>query len=83
VAPVYDIRDIMTDPQYAALGTVGAVQDAELGLIQMQNLLFRLSGTPRAIRWTGRRHGQDTTEVLSELGLSPHQIDALRAEGAA
>ncbi|MCW2918728.1 MAG: acyl-CoA transferase [Actinomycetia bacterium] len=83
VAPIYDVRDIMTDPQYAALGTVTAVQDDELGLIRMQNLLFRLSGTPGAIRWTGRGHGQDTTEVLGELGLSPEQIAALRAEGAA
>jgi crotonobetainyl-CoA:carnitine CoA-transferase CaiB-like acyl-CoA transferase len=82
VAPVYDVRDIMADPQYAALGTVTTVDDDDLGPIRMQNLLFRLSQTPGEIRWTGRRHGQDTDEVLAALGLSADRIAALRAEGA-
>jgi crotonobetainyl-CoA:carnitine CoA-transferase CaiB-like acyl-CoA transferase len=48
----------------------------------MQNVLFRLSATPGAIRWTGRPHGADTEEVLTELGMSAPEITALRAEGA-
>jgi crotonobetainyl-CoA:carnitine CoA-transferase CaiB-like acyl-CoA transferase len=48
----------------------------------MQNVLFRLSATPGAIRWAGRPHGADTDEVLTELGLSPDDVTALRAEGA-
>jgi len=81
VAPVYDVRDIMADPQYAALGTVTTMPDDELGPIRMQNLLFRLSDTPGEIRWTGRRHGQDTDELLAEAGLSAERIARLRAEG--
>jgi crotonobetainyl-CoA:carnitine CoA-transferase CaiB-like acyl-CoA transferase len=82
VAPIYDVRDVMADPQYGALGTVAAVEDEELGPMRMQNVLFRLSGTPGAIRWTGRPHGADTTTVLTELGLTASQIAALREEGA-
>ncbi|MEU1512729.1 CoA transferase [Streptomyces sp. NPDC005811] len=82
VAPVQDVRDVMDDPQYQALGTVTAVDDPELGRIRMQNVLFRLSATPGAIRWTGRPHGADTDEVLTELGLTPAELAALRAEGA-
>jgi len=82
VAPIYDVRDVVADPQYAALGTVAQVDDAELGPMRMQNVLFRLSGTPGAIRWTGRPHGADTDAVLNELGLSEERIAALRAEGA-
>ncbi len=82
IAPVYDVRDVLEDPQYQALGTVTEVADPELGPIRMQNVLFRLSETPGAIRWAGRPHGADTAAVLSELGLSPAEIGALREQGA-
>ncbi|CAG6390971.1 CoA transferase [Streptomyces cocklensis] len=82
VAPVYDVRDVVADPQFRALGTVARVEDEDLGMLRMQNVLFRLSATPGAIRWTGRPHGADTAEVLTELGLTAPQIAALREEGA-
>ncbi|MFD7131431.1 CaiB/BaiF CoA transferase family protein [Streptomyces sp. NPDC059894] len=82
VAPVQDVRDVMTDPQYQALDTVTTVDDPELGPIRMQNVLFRLSSTPGAIRWAGRPHGADTEAVLTELGLTAADLSALRAEGA-
>ncbi|MGV4887272.1 CaiB/BaiF CoA transferase family protein [Streptomyces viridosporus] len=82
VAPVQDVRDVMTDPQYRALDTITTVDDPELGPLRMQNVLFRLSATPGAIRWAGRPHGADTEEVLTELGLTPADLAALRAEGA-
>ncbi|MCF3133410.1 CaiB/BaiF CoA transferase family protein [Streptomyces olivochromogenes] len=82
VAPVQDVRDVLTDPQYQALDTVTAVDDPELGRLRMQNVLFRLSATPGAIRWAGRPHGADTEAVLTELGLTPADLAALRAEGA-
>ncbi|MFF8100580.1 CaiB/BaiF CoA transferase family protein [Streptomyces sp. NPDC016640] len=82
VAPVQDVRDVMTDPQYRALDTITTVDDPELGPLRMQNVLFRLSGTPGAIRWAGRPHGADTEEVLSGLGLTPAERAALRTEGA-
>ncbi|MCX4975309.1 CaiB/BaiF CoA-transferase family protein [Streptomyces sp. NBC_00620] len=82
VAPIQDVRDVMTDPQYEALDTITTVQDPELGPLRMQNVLFRLSSTPGAIHWAGRPHGADTDTVLAELGLTEREIDALRAEGA-
>ncbi|MET8826769.1 CoA transferase [Streptomyces sp. NPDC004610] len=82
IAPIQDVREVMTDPQYAALDTVTTVDDPDLGPLRMQNVLFRLSGTPGAIRWAGRPHGADTDTVLTELGLTPADVTALRAEGA-
>ncbi|MET9655247.1 CoA transferase [Streptomyces sp. NPDC006460] len=82
IAPVYDVRDVLDDPQYQALDTITEVADPELGPLRMQNVLFRLSETPGAIRWAGRPHGADTAEVLAELGLTPGEITALRGEGA-
>ncbi|WP_399883926.1 CaiB/BaiF CoA transferase family protein [Streptomyces sp. BBFR51] len=81
VAPVQDVRDVMTDPQYRALDTVTTVDDPELGPLRMQNVLFRLSATPGAIRWAGRPHGADTEEVLTGLGLTPADVKELREEG--
>ncbi|MFJ6073395.1 CaiB/BaiF CoA transferase family protein [Streptomyces sp. NPDC093065] len=81
VAPVQDVRDVMADPQYRALDTVTTVDDPELGPLRMQNVLFRLSATPGAIRWAGRPHGADTEEVLTGLGLTPADVKELREEG--
>jgi crotonobetainyl-CoA:carnitine CoA-transferase CaiB-like acyl-CoA transferase len=81
VAPVQDVRDVMEDPQYRALGTITTVDDPELGQLRMQNVLFRLSSTPGAIRWAGRPHGADTDAVLAEAGLDGDEIAALRREG--
>ncbi|MFD4876985.1 CaiB/BaiF CoA transferase family protein [Streptomyces sp. NPDC058420] len=82
VAPIQDVRDVMEDPQYQALDTITTVDDPELGPLRMQNVLFRLSATPGAIRWTGRPHGADTDTVLTELGLTVTELTALRQAGA-
>ncbi|WP_043675254.1 CaiB/BaiF CoA transferase family protein [Streptomyces xylophagus] len=82
VAPIQDVRDVMTDPQYQALDTITTVDDPELGPLRMQNVLFRLSATPGAIHWPGRPHGADTDTVLTELGLTETELTTLRREGA-
>ncbi|MEV0904744.1 CaiB/BaiF CoA transferase family protein [Streptomyces hokutonensis] len=82
VAPIQDVRDVMTDPQYQALDTITTVDDPELGPLRMQNVLFRLSATPGAIRWPGRPHGADTDTVLTELGLTEAELTTLRQAGA-
>ncbi|MCW2879568.1 MAG: Formyl-CoA transferase [Sphaerisporangium sp.] len=81
VAPIYDVRDVLADPQLTALDAVTTVEDPELGPLRMQNVMFRLSDTPGDIRWTGRAHGADTADLLSELGLSPADMEALRDKG--
>lgn len=82
VAPIYDVRDVMTDPQFAALGSLVRVPDPELGSVLMQNVLFRLSQTPGAIRSAGPGVGQHTEEVLGELGIGPDEVAELREKGA-
>lgn len=81
IAPVHDVRGILADPQYQAIGTVQTVDDDELGPLKMQNVLFRLSGTPGGIRWPGRPHGRDTDAVLAEIGVSREQLAVLREKG--
>jgi crotonobetainyl-CoA:carnitine CoA-transferase CaiB-like acyl-CoA transferase len=81
IGPVYDVRGVLADPQYAAIGTVHTVDDDELGRVKMQNVLFRLSETPGAIRWAGRPHGADTADVLAELGVDVDELAELRQKG--
>ena len=82
VAPIYDIRDVLADPQYQALDTITTVDDEDLGPLRMQNVLYRLSDSPGAIRWTGRAHGRDTDAVLGQrLGLGADELARLHEEG--
>jgi crotonobetainyl-CoA:carnitine CoA-transferase CaiB-like acyl-CoA transferase len=81
IAPVYDVRGVVADPQYQAVGTIQTVDDNELGPLKMQNVLFRLSKTPGEIRWAGRPHGEDTDEVLAEVVVTREQLASLREKG--
>lgn len=82
VAPIYDIRHIMEDPQFRALDSVTTIDDPELGALKMQNVLCRLSETPGSIKWAGRAIGADNEAVYGEwLGLSRERVAELKAEG--
>ena len=81
MAPVYDVRGIVADPQVQARGTILTVDDQDLGPLQMQNVLFHLSDTPGRVRWAGGGHGADTDTVLGELGYSAAHLADLRARG--
>ena len=81
IAPVYDARDILADPQLAAVGAIADVADAELGRLRMPNVISRLSDTPGEIRHPGRPHGADTAAVFRELGVAPEEFDRLRRDG--
>jgi crotonobetainyl-CoA:carnitine CoA-transferase CaiB-like acyl-CoA transferase len=81
VAPIYDASDVLKDPQFAALRSIITVPDEELGPLKMQNVLFRMMGTPGRVRWSGRRVGQDSDAILGQLGMSRQTIADLRARG--
>jgi crotonobetainyl-CoA:carnitine CoA-transferase CaiB-like acyl-CoA transferase len=61
------------------LESIITVPDEELGPLKMQNVLFRLMGTPGRVRWSGRRIGQDTEAILAEIGKTAQQVADLRA----
>ena len=81
VAPVYDVADVMNDPQYRALDSITTVSDPELGSVRMQNVLFRMLDTPGRIAWAGRPLGADNAAVYGELGLDAAALADLRARG--
>ena len=82
IAPIYNIEQIMEDPQYQALNSITSVDDPDLGSVKMQNVMFRMSDTPGEIRWAGRRLGQDNDAVYcEELGLSEADLTELHEKG--
>jgi len=83
IAPIYDVEQLMADPQVNALDAITTVEDEDLGPLKMQNVMFRLSDSPGSIRFAGRRLGQDNEQVYGErLGLGPDRVAGLRADGA-
>jgi crotonobetainyl-CoA:carnitine CoA-transferase CaiB-like acyl-CoA transferase len=81
IAPVYDARDIVGDPQLAAIGAIRTIDDEELGVIRMTNVISRLSQTPGHIESAGGPHGRDTDAVFGELGVEPAELKRLRELG--
>jgi crotonobetainyl-CoA:carnitine CoA-transferase CaiB-like acyl-CoA transferase len=84
LAPIYDIEQLMNDPQVRFRDTITTVDDEDLGSLQMQNLMVRLTGTPGEIRFPGRRLGQDNDVLYRELlDIDGDQLEQLRNEGVA
>jgi len=81
ITPIYNIEDIMQDPQYEALNSIITVEDPELGPVKMQNVLFRLSETPGEVRWSGPRLGEHNEEVYGELGVDTKRLEELSERG--
>ena len=77
---IFTIADIFRDPQYQAREMLAQVPDDDLGTVAMAAPVPRLSETPGSIRHAGKRIGQDTRRVLSEIaGLSAEELDRLEA----
>ncbi|MCC7079521.1 MAG: CoA transferase [Burkholderiales bacterium] len=78
---VYDVRDIMSDPHYAARGMVEQFRLADGKGVKLPAIVPKLSATPGRTRWLGPKLGAHTDEVLDEIGYDPQRRSALRAAG--
>lgn len=74
IAPVYTMREIASDPHFAARDAI-----IEVDGIRMQGLVARLSRTPGSVRYAGRPHGADTESVLRELAVREQEDPGLHA----
>ena len=73
VGPVQDIPQIHLDPSFQERPSFVEVRDPHLGLMQLVDVVPRLSRTPGRVRTTGPALGQHTGEILAELGLAGEQ----------
>jgi len=74
-AMVYDVDDILADPQIAARGDIVGVEGDDTKVV---GPVPKLDKTPGRLRWLGRSElGADSRTVLEELGYDSGQIDGL------
>jgi formyl-CoA transferase len=81
LGPVYDMRDIFADEQYAARDNVVSVDDEEVGRFRTHGVVPKFSRTPGEVTHAGPPHGEHNVEVYSELGLDAEEIAELESEG--
>lgn len=78
---VHDVDDILNDPHVAARQNLVSLESEPCKLV---NVVPRLTKTPGEVRWMGRRHvGEDTVDILRELGFDQAAIQDLLTSGAA
>lgn len=81
--PICDVEQIFADPHVHERGTLATMQDPVLGEVRIQDVVPKFSRNRAQMRWLGRANvGEDTATVLSQLGYSEQQIEALASSGA-
>lgn len=81
VGPIYNTQELLLDPQVEARGSFETWQDPDLGEIVVPSVVAKFSRTPGAVRHLGQGKGEATRVVLTELGYSAAEIDALGERG--
>lgn len=81
VGPISDIADLMVHPYIQSREVVKTYADPDHGSLPMHAPFPRLSQTPATVRAPAPAGGQNSDEVLTEIGLTKKQIAALREKG--
>jgi crotonobetainyl-CoA:carnitine CoA-transferase CaiB-like acyl-CoA transferase len=82
LAPIYDISDIVDDPQYRARETITSVPDPDLGELKLQNVFPILSETPGRIRHAGLNLAESNYEIYhGRLNYGDEELQKLREAG--
>lgn len=78
---IYNVADIAADPHYQARGMLQNVRMSDGTDLMVPGIVPKLSRTPGNHRRNAPTLGQDTDDVLREVGLSDAQIQALKDKG--
>lgn len=76
--PINTIDEAFADPQVEHLGMRAPVEHPSLGSFDIVRNAISMSRTPHEVRRAAPDRGQDTDEVLREVGLTEVQIAELR-----
>jgi formyl-CoA transferase len=80
---IYTVADIANDPHYRARENIQVIQMQDGSNLEVPGVLPKLSRTPGSIKTLAPTIGQNTDEVLKEIGLSEAQIASLKERGVA
>jgi formyl-CoA transferase len=78
---IYTVADIAADPHYLARGMLQEIEMDDGSRLAVPGIVPKLSATPGEHRRNAPRLGQDTDDVLRELGITPAQISELKRRG--
>lgn len=79
---VYQMEDIVGDPHFADRHQVLSVESADYGQLLQPGVVPLLTGTPGRVTGRAPLLGEHNDEVFLELlGLSPGEVDGLKAKG--
>jgi formyl-CoA transferase len=76
---IYTVADIAADPHYRARGMLEEVAMQDGHRLMVPGIVPKLSTTPGAISRNAPALGEQTEEILREIGLTASQIAQLRA----
>ena len=78
---IYTVADIATDPHYLARGMLQTLTMEDGSAMTVPGVVPKLSVTPGQHRRNAPQLGQDSDQILAEMGLSNAQIMSLRERG--
>jgi crotonobetainyl-CoA:carnitine CoA-transferase CaiB-like acyl-CoA transferase len=81
VGKVYDVDEVVRDPQVTHRQMVVEVEHPVHGRVREVGIAIKLSDTPGTIRHAAPVSGEHTEAVLKDLGLGAEDIAALRQKG--
>ena len=79
--PVYDPAGFAEDPHVKTREVLIRVPDEEIGEVVMHNIVPRLSESPGQLRRPAPEIGEDTADVLGEIGIGADELHRLAEEG--
>ena len=79
--PIYDISQILADPQVKEREMFVEMEHPTLGHMTVNGCAVKLDDTAPSVRTPAPALGQDNDAVLRQLGLSEGEIDTLRTSG--
>jgi len=80
---IFTVEDIARDPHYHARGIIETIKMKDGSALQVPGIIPKLSRTPGSIKSLAPEVGEQTDQILSEIGLTSQQIAALKEKGIA
>jgi crotonobetainyl-CoA:carnitine CoA-transferase CaiB-like acyl-CoA transferase len=81
ISPVYELNEIVKDPQIQAREMFIDFEDDRVGTIKFIGMPFKLSHTPGRIRFRAPGYGEHTDELLRDLNYTEENIMYLHKQG--
>lgn len=80
VSKVLELDELEDDPQLKHRNMIVTLEHPEKGTVKQAGISIKLSNTPGSIRKFAPRRGEDTINILMDMGYSEEEIKQLEAE---